>query len=235
MSAGTALATGSILGSAGNNLVFTRNNSDDLAITVGTSQGNRKSYFEAEINTGSFTAGFGNLAESDSWLNNTSSGSFGTFDGTNTNLVYFGRAGGFGAIEYRIRYAAGSSQIQHTDTLFAQLPGSSRSRAWQLQTKTRFGDNSALGVGLQQPLTITHAQIGLRTIATADEEGNLSYKRVTASLAAAHREVDAYGYVSTTLDKGTTLYIFANVSRNFLNQQGARGGMVGVSVEKNFH
>jgi hypothetical protein len=234
VSAGTALVSGSNLGIAGAQMTFRSNTVNDLSVTTGTTGDNRKSYFETEYNFGSVTAGLGNLAESDAWLSNTSSGSFGTFDGTNTNILYLGHRGSVGAVDYRVRYSAGASQIQHTDTLFSQLPGSSRSRGWQFQAQTHVSDSTLVSVGVQQPLAVTQAQMSLRTAATADEEGNLTYQRVTANMAAERRQVDAYGYINTSIDDKSSVYLFANYSRNYLNQPGVQAAQAGIVFDRKF-
>ena len=234
VSAGSALVSGSNLGAAGAQMTFRSNTVNDLSITTGTSSDNRKSYFETEYDFGGVTAGLGNLTESDSWLSNTSSGSFGTFDGTNTNIVYLGHCSSLGAIDYRVRYSAGASQIQHTDTLFSQLPGSSRSRGWQFQAQTRVDNSTLVSVGVQQPLAVTQAQMSLRTPVSSDEEGNLTYQRVTANMAAERRQIDAYGYINTSIDSKSSVYLFANYSRNYLNQPGVQAAQAGIVFDRKF-
>jgi hypothetical protein len=234
VSAGSALVSGSNLGAAGAQMTFRSNTVNNLSVTTGTSSDNRKSYFETEYDFAPITVGLGNLAESDSWLSNTSSGSFGTFDGTNTNIVYLGHRGSLGAIDYRVRYSAGASQIQHTDTLFSQLPGSSRSRGWQFQAQTRVDDSTLVSVGVQQPLAVTQAQMSLRTPVSSDEEGNLTYQRVTANMAAERRQIDAYGYINTSIDSKSSVYLFANYSRNYLNQPGVQAAQAGIVFDRKF-
>lgn len=234
VSAGSALVSGSNLGMAGAQMAFHSNTVNDLSVTTGTTSDNRKSYFETEYNFGSVTAGLGNLTESDAWLSNTSSGSFGTFDGTNTNIVYLGHRGSVGAVDYRVRYSAGASQIQHTDTLFSQLPGSSRSRGWQFQAQTRVNDSTLVSLGVQQPLAVTQAQMSLRTPVSSDEEGNLTYQRVTANMAAERRQIDAYGYINTSIDTKSSVYLFANYSRNYLNQPGVQAAQAGIVFDRKF-
>jgi subtilisin family serine protease len=234
VSAGTALVSGSNLGMAGSQMAFRSNTVNDLSVTTGTTADNRKSYFETEYNFSGVTAGLGNLTESDAWLSNTSSGSFGTFDGTNTNIVYLGHRGSVGAVDYRVRYSAGASQIQHTDTLFSQLPGSSRSRGWQFQAQTRVDATTLVSVGVQQPLAVTQAQMSLRTPVSSDEEGNLTYQRVTANMAAERRQIDAYGYINTSIDTKSSVYLFANYSRNYLNQPGVQAAQAGIVFDRKF-
>jgi len=234
VSAGTALVSGSNLGAAGAQMSFRSNTVNNLSVTTGITSDNRKSYFEAEYDFAPITVGLGNLAESDSWLSNTSSGSFGTFDGTNTNIVYLGHRGSLGAVDYRVRYSAGASQIQHTDTLFSQLPGSSRSRGWQFQAQTRVDATTLVSVGVQQPLAVTQAQMSLRTPVSSDDEGNFTYQRVTANMAAERRQIDAYGYINTSIDTKSSVYLFANYSRNYLNQPGVQAAQAGIVFDRKF-
>ena len=234
VSAGSALVSSSNLGAAGAQMVFRSNTVNNLSVTTGTSSDNRKSYFETEYDFAPITVGLGNLTESDSWLSNTSSGSFGTFDGTNTNIVYLGHRGSIGAVDYRVRYSAGASQIQRTDTLFSQLPGSSRSRGWQFQAQTRVDASTVVSMGIQQPLAVTQAQMSLRTPVGVDDEGNLTYQRVTANMAAERRQIDAYGYINTSIDSKSNVYLFANYSHNYLNQPGVQAAQAGIVFDRKF-
>jgi hypothetical protein len=89
-------------------------------------------------------------------------------------------------------------------------------------------------VGVQQPLAVTQAQMSLRVATTADEEGNLTYQRVNANMAAEHRQIDAYGYINTSIDDKSSVYLFANYSRNYLNQPGVQAAQAGIVFDRKF-
>jgi subtilisin family serine protease len=234
MSAAKTMAAGTNLGAAGTVLDFQTHTVGPMSITTGLAADGKKGYIEASYDFKPFTLGVGNLNETESWLGNTSSGSFGAFNGSSTNLVYLGLKETVGTVDLSARYTVGFSSIRRTNTEFVQLPSSAASSAWQLQARTNYNPDTAAGIGIQQPLTVTRAQMSVRAATTVDDDGNLNYENFNTNLAAEHRQVDAYGYVDARINKDTSVYLFANRSQNYLNQPGVSASQVGVLFGKKF-